>query len=160
MMSNIQIFWNGAPCRHVNSWQHIAGSLWIHLLGQAVSPGTAAAEQMPKCYTVDGDAVSVEHVAAGINQNNTHFTATVMWLFSTACINTSKANIYLTYVFHLGYTHMCISSLFPTLLCGIISWNLSLQNQTVHHNQQTGLHNLQTPNSAPSKCKIRHKSWF
>jgi hypothetical protein len=39
------------------------------------SPGTLAAEQMPKCYSVGGDAVSVEHITAGINQKNTHFTA-------------------------------------------------------------------------------------
>ena len=39
------------------------------------SPGTGAAEQMPKFYSVDGGAVSVEHIMAGINQKNTNFTA-------------------------------------------------------------------------------------
>jgi hypothetical protein len=41
-------------------------------------PGTLAAEQMQKFYSVDGDAVSVEHIMAGINQKNTNFTAPVM----------------------------------------------------------------------------------
>jgi hypothetical protein len=42
------------------------------------TPGTLAAQQMPKFYSVNGNAVSVEHKMAGINQKNTHFTATVM----------------------------------------------------------------------------------
>ena len=36
------------------------------------SPGTLGAEQMPKFYSVSGDAVSVEHIMAGINQKKTN----------------------------------------------------------------------------------------
>ena len=41
-------------------------------------PGTAAAEQIAKFYSVDGNAVSVEHITAGISHKNTNFTAPVM----------------------------------------------------------------------------------
>ena len=37
------------------------------------SPGTVAAEQMPKFYSVNGDAVSVGHIMAGINQKKHKF---------------------------------------------------------------------------------------
>lgn len=39
------------------------------------SPGRGAAEKIPKFYSVDGAAVSVEHIMAGINRKNTNFTA-------------------------------------------------------------------------------------
>jgi len=43
------------------------------------SSGILAAEQMPKFYSVDGDAVSVEHIMAGINKKkNTNYTAPVI----------------------------------------------------------------------------------
>jgi hypothetical protein len=42
------------------------------------SPGTVATEQMPKFYSVDGDAVSVEHKMAGINRKNTNFTGALV----------------------------------------------------------------------------------
>jgi len=41
------------------------------------SPGTLAAERMPKFHGVDGEGVSVEHIMAGINQKNTNSTSTV-----------------------------------------------------------------------------------
>ena len=100
------------------------------------SPGTVAAEQMPKYYSVNGNAVSVEHIMVGIHQKNTNFTATII-TNSTLLVALIPQKKYLTYVIHLGFTHMCTSSSFPTLLSGIISQNLSLQYQTVHHKQHS-----------------------
>lgn len=85
------------------------------------SPGTVEADQMPKYCSVDGDTVSVEHIMAEINRKNINFTAIVITNSTLlVALIPPKKNIYLTYVFHFGFTHMCTSSLFPTLLCGII----------------------------------------
>ena len=78
IIPKIQTFWTGTPCRYVKSCLQTFFRVIVASSFGSGSPGTLAAEQMPKFCSVDGDAVSVEHIMAGINQKNTNFTAPVM----------------------------------------------------------------------------------
>jgi len=65
-------------------------------------------------------------------------------------------------VFHLGFTHVYFIIISNITLWYHITKSVFTEPESTSQptQQKTVLHNLQTPNSAPSKCTIRHKSWL